>query len=237
MSILRNDWAEMLVDEFEKSYYIQLREFLKTEYQNQTIYPDMYDIFNALHFTPYREAKVVILGQDPYHGPGQAHGLSFSVKPGVTPPPSLQNIYKELQSDLGCAIPQHGYLVSWAKQGVLLLNTVLTVRGGNPNSHKGRGWEMFTDRVIAELNDRETPLVFILWGRHAQEKASFIDTRKHHIIASPHPSPFSANRGFFGSRPFSRANQFLRSQGMKEIDWQLPLQAELEVGGTAAARS
>ncbi|MBE5396198.1 uracil-DNA glycosylase [Brevibacillus borstelensis] len=235
MSILRNDWAEILADEFEKPYYIQLREFLKTEYQSQAIYPDMYDIFNALHLTPYREAKVVILGQDPYHGPGQAHGLSFSVKPGVATPPSLQNIYKELQSDLGCTIPQHGYLVNWAKQGVLLLNTVLTVRGGNPNSHKGKGWEIFTDRVIAALNDRETPLVFILWGRHAQEKASFIDTNKHFIIASPHPSPFSANRGFFGSRPFSRTNQFLRSQGMKEIDWQLPLQAELEEA--TAARS
>lgn len=235
MSILRNDWAEILADEFEKSYYIQLREFLKTEYQSQAIYPDMYDIFNALHLTPYREAKVVILGQDPYHGPGQAHGLSFSVKPGVATPPSLQNIYKELQSDLGCTIPQHGYLVNWAKQGVLLLNTVLTVRGGNPNSHKGKGWEIFTDRVIAALNDRETPLVFILWGRHAQEKASFIDTNKHFIIASPHPSPFSANRGFFGSRPFSRTNQFLRSQGMQEIDWQLPLQAELEEA--TAARS
>ncbi|CAM5797519.1 MULTISPECIES: uracil-DNA glycosylase [Brevibacillus] len=235
MSILRNDWAEILADEFEKPYYIQLREFLKTEYQSQAIYPDMYDIFNALHLTPYREAKVVILGQDPYHGPGQAHGLSFSVKPGVATPPSLQNIYKELQSDLGCTIPQHGYLVNWAKQGVLLLNTVLTVRGGNPNSHKGKGWEIFTDRVIAALNDRETPLVFILWGRHAQEKASFIDTNKHFIISSPHPSPFSANRGFFGSRPFSRTNQFLRSQGMKEIDWQLPLQAELEEA--TAARS
>ncbi|WP_342405026.1 uracil-DNA glycosylase [Brevibacillus sp. FSL K6-2834] len=235
MSILRNDWAEILADEFEKPYYIQLREFLKTEYQSQAIYPDMYDIFNALHLTPYREAKVVILGQDPYHGPGQAHGLSFSVKPGVATPPSLQNIYKELQSDLGCTIPQHGYLVNWAKQGVLLLNTVLTVRGGNPNSHKGKGWEIFTDRVIAALNDRETPLVFILWGRHAQEKASFIDTNKHFIIASPHPSPFSSNRGFFGSRPFSRTNQFLRSQGMQEIDWQLPLQAELEEA--TAARS
>jgi uracil-DNA glycosylase len=227
MAILRNDWAELLADEFEKPYYRQLRQFLKAEYQSRTVYPDMYDIFNALHLTPYRETKVVILGQDPYHGPGQAHGLSFSVKPGVTPPPSLQNIFKELQSDLGCAIPDHGYLVSWAKQGVLLLNTVLTVRAGSPNSHKGMGWEQFTDRVIAVLNERETPMVFILWGRHAQEKASFIDTRKHCVIQSPHPSPFSANRGFFGSRPFSRANRFLREQGLGEIDWQLPLQAEL----------
>ncbi|USG65501.1 uracil-DNA glycosylase [Brevibacillus ruminantium] len=237
MSILRNDWATLLEEEFQQPYYIQLREFLKTEYQNGTIYPDMYDIFNALHLTSYREAKVVILGQDPYHGPGQAHGLSFSVKPGVTTPPSLQNIYKELQSDLGCAIPQHGYLVEWAKQGVLLLNTVLTVRGGNPNSHKGKGWEQFTDRVIRVLNDRETPLVFILWGRHAQEKAAFIDRGKHFVIQSPHPSPFSANRGFFGSRPFSRANQFLREQGLGEIDWQLPLQAEREASGASARSS
>lgn len=235
MSILKNDWAALLADEFEKPYYLQLRDFLKREYQQQTVYPDMYDIFNALHLTSYREAKVVILGQDPYHGPGQAHGLSFSVKPGVATPPSLQNIYKELKSDLGCTIPQHGYLVEWAKQGVLLLNTVLTVRGGTPNSHKGRGWEQFTDRVIRVLNDREAPLVFILWGRHAQEKASFIDTQKHMVIQSPHPSPFSANRGFFGSRPFSRTNRFLREQGMAEINWQLPLQAELAENDPATA--
>lgn len=226
MKILKNDWAPLLAPEFAKPYYLKLRQTLKEEYQNQTVYPDMYDIFNALHLTGYEQAKVVILGQDPYHGPGQAHGLSFSVKPGVQPPPSLQNIYKELQDDLNCTIPTHGYLVHWAKQGVMLLNTVLTVREGSPNSHRGLGWEIFTDRVIHLLNERPRPLVFILWGRHAQEKASFIDRQKHCVIQSPHPSPLSAHRGFFGSRPFSRANQFLRAQGMTEIDWQLPLHPE-----------
>jgi len=223
MPILKNDWAPLLESEFEKPYYQKLRQFLVTEYKTRQIYPDAYDIFNALHLTPYQETKVVILGQDPYHGPGQAHGLSFSVKPGVNPPPSLQNIFKELHRDLGCAVPDHGYLVHWARQGVLLLNTVLTVREGSPNSHKGIGWETFTDRVIALLNDREVPVVFILWGKHAQEKASFINRDRHCVIASPHPSPFSANRGFFGSRPFSRANHFLRTHGISEIDWQLPL--------------
>ncbi|MFP3388885.1 uracil-DNA glycosylase [Brevibacillus sp. SIMBA_040] len=226
MAILENDWAPVLAEEFEKPYYLELRHALKEEYQTHTIYPDMFHIFTALHLTGYEQAKVVILGQDPYHGPGQAHGLSFSVKPGIKPPPSLQNIYKELQSDLNCTIPEHGYLTHWAEQGVMMLNTVLTVRSGNPNSHKGLGWETFTDRVITLLNERETPLVFILWGKHAQEKASFIDRTKHFIIASPHPSPFSANRGFFGSRPFSRTNEFLRSKGIAEIDWQLPLQVE-----------
>ena len=226
MAILENDWAPVLAEEFEKPYYLELRQALKEEYQTHTIFPDMYHIFTALHLTGYEQAKVVILGQDPYHGPGQAHGLSFSVKPGIKPPPSLQNIYKELQSDLNCTIPEHGYLTHWAEQGVMMLNTVLTVRSGNPNSHKGLGWETFTDRVITILNERETPIVFILWGKHAQEKASFIDTTKHFIIASPHPSPFSANRGFFGSRPFSRTNEFLRSKGIAEIDWQLPLQVE-----------
>lgn len=228
MTILQNDWAPVLADEFEKPYYLKLRQMLKEEYQTQTVYPDMFNIFTALHLTGYENAKVVILGQDPYHGPGQAHGLSFSVKPGIKPPPSLQNIYKELQSDLNCTIPQHGYLTHWAKQGVMMLNTVLTVRSGTPNSHKGLGWETFTDQIITHLNERETPLVFILWGKHAQEKASFIDTSKHFIIQSPHPSPFSANRGFFGSRPFSRANAFLHSKGIEEIDWQLPLVPEEE---------
>ncbi|MED1722563.1 uracil-DNA glycosylase [Brevibacillus parabrevis] len=228
MAILQNDWASVLAGEFEKPYYLKLRQTLKEEYQTQTIYPDMYHIFTALHLTSYEQAKVVILGQDPYHGPGQAHGLSFSVKPGIKPPPSLVNIYKELQSDLNCAIPEHGYLSHWAKQGVMMLNTVLTVRASNPNSHKGIGWETFTDQIIHLLNEREKPLVFILWGKHAQEKAAFIDKKKHCIIASPHPSPFSANRGFFGSRPFSRANAFLRSQGMEEIDWQLPMHVEEE---------
>lgn len=228
MAILHNDWAPILAEEFEKPYYLKLRQILKEEYQTRTIYPDMYHIFTALHLTSYEQAKVVILGQDPYHGPGQAHGLSFSVRPGIKPPPSLVNIYKELQSDLNCTIPEHGYLSHWAKQGVMMLNAVLTVRAGTPNSHKGIGWEQFTDRIIHLLNERERPLVFILWGRHAQEKAAFIDKKRHCIIASPHPSPFSANRGFFGSRPFSRANAFLRSQGMEEIDWQLPLRVEEE---------
>jgi uracil-DNA glycosylase len=222
MAILKNDWAPLLEEEFHKPYYLRLRQFLMEEYNTKIIYPDKYDIFNALHLTPYAEAKVVILGQDPYHGPGQAHGLSFSVKPGVPAPPSLQNIFKELQDDLGCYIPNNGYLVKWAEQGVLMLNTVLTVRQSVPNSHKGMGWETFTDKVIMTLNEREKPVVFILWGKHAQEKRELITSNRHCIIASPHPSPFSANRGFFGSRPFSRTNQFLRSIGSEEIDWQIP---------------
>jgi uracil-DNA glycosylase len=221
MAILKNDWAPLLEEEFQKPYYLQLRQFLVHEYSTQIIYPDKYDIFNALHYTPYKETKVVILGQDPYHGPRQAHGLSFSVQPGVPLPPSLLNIFKELQQDLGCYIPNHGCLIKWAKQGVLLLNTVLTVRQGMPNSHKGKGWEIFTDQVIRKLNEREKPVVFILWGRHAQEKQALIDPSKHFIIRSPHPSPFSANRGFFGSRPFSRANTYLRQIGEKEIEWQI----------------
>jgi uracil-DNA glycosylase len=222
MAILKNDWHEMVGDEFTKPYYLQLRQFLIQEYKTRTIYPDMYEIYSALHYTPYQETKVVILGQDPYHGPGQAHGLSFSVKPGVRIPPSLQNIFTELHNDLGCKIPNHGYLVKWAKQGVLLLNAVLTVRRGVANSHRGIGWEYFTDRVIHVLNQREKPCVFILWGKNAQQKKTLI-TRPHHlIIESAHPSPYSADRGFFGSRPFSRTNQFLRQIGEKEIDWEIP---------------
>lgn len=222
MPILKNDWAPLLEEEFQKPYYLKLRQFLIGEYRTKVVYPDMYDIFSALHLTPFVDTKVVILGQDPYHGPGQAHGLSFSVKPGVAPPPSLQNIFKELQADLGCYIPNNGYLVKWAQQGVLLLNTVLTVRAGSPNSHRGMGWEIFTDRVITLLNNRERPVVFMLWGSHAQAKLPLLDSGKHCILASPHPSPFSANKGFFGSRPFSRANRFLRSIGSEEIDWQIP---------------
>lgn len=196
---------------------------MKEEYQTKTIYPNTYDIYNALHYTAYENTKVVILGQDPYHGPGQAHGLSFSVKPGVNPPPSLQNIFKELHADIGCDIPNNnGYLVPWAEQGVLLLNTVLTVRRSVPNSHKGVGWEIFTDKVITTLNQRERPIVFILWGKHAQEKQQLITSAQHFIIKSPHPSPFSANRGFFGSSPFSRANEFLKQIGSPEIDWKIP---------------
>lgn len=227
-AILKNDWADRLNGEFEQPYYKELRQFLIEEYRTRTVYPDMYDIFNALHFTSYADTKVCILGQDPYHGPGQAHGLSFSVKPGVPPPPSLQNIFKELHGDLGCPIPNHGCLEHWAQQGVLLLNTVLTVRQGAANSHRGRGWERFTDRVIEELNARERPVVFILWGRPARAKKEMIDTDRHFVIESPHPSPLSAHYGFFGSRPFSRANEFLRQAGMEPIDWALPPLEESE---------
>jgi uracil-DNA glycosylase len=221
MAILENDWAPLLEEEFEKTYYRQLREKLKTEYQTKVIYPDQQDIFNALHYTSYKDTKVVIIGQDPYHGQGQAHGLSFSVKPGVKIPPSLRNIYKELQEDTGCSIPNHGYLVDWAKQGVLMLNTVLTVQAGNANSHKGLGWELFTNRVIELLNQRETPVIFILWGNFAQQKQQLITSPHHYMIKSPHPSPFSAHNGFFGSKPFSKANMYLREIGSNEIDWQI----------------
>jgi len=221
LAILKNDWANYLEPEFQKEYYLKLRQFLIAEYRTKTVYPDMYDIYNALHYTPYASTKVVILGQDPYHGPGQAHGLSFSVKPGVPPPPSLQNIFKELHDDLGCRIPGHGHLAKWAEQGVLLLNAVLTVRAGEPNSHRNMGWEIFTDRVMEVLNRKEEPVVFLLWGSHAQQKARLITNPRHVLIRSPHPSPLSAHRGFFGSRPFSRANEALRRSGLKEIDWQL----------------
>ncbi|HWO95513.1 MAG TPA: uracil-DNA glycosylase [Bacillus sp. (in: firmicutes)] len=221
MAILKNDWAPLLEDQFQQPYYVELRKFLVEEYNTKTVFPDKNDIFNALHLTSYHETKVVILGQDPYHGPGQAHGLSFSVKPGIKPPPSLVNIYKELSTDIGCFIPNNGYLVKWAEQGVLLLNTVLTVRKGEANSHKGKGWETFTDRVIELLAQREEPMVFLLWGKHAQEKKKLIHSHHHFILESPHPSPFSANRGFFGSRPFSKTNQFLIDHGQAPIDWQI----------------
>lgn len=222
MAILHNDWAPMLEGEFQKPYYSRLRQFLIEEYRTQTVYPDKYDIYSALHLTPYADTKVVILGQDPYHGSGQAHGLSFSVKPGISIPPSLQNIFKELHADVGGSIPNHGHLVHWAKQGVLLLNNVLTVRANTPNSHKDKGWEIFTDQVISALNRREHPAVFILWGSQAQKKRYLISENRHMIIESPHPSPLSAHRGFFGSRPFSRTNRFLRTIGSEEIDWQIP---------------
>ncbi|MGM0395663.1 MAG: uracil-DNA glycosylase [Bacillota bacterium] len=216
-----NSWQELLEDEMEKPYYQQLREFLIEEYSNKTIYPDKHSIFNALNYTDYSDVKAVILGQDPYHGTGQAHGLSFSVKPGIKPPPSLVNIYKELKEDLGYDMPAHGYLEKWAKQGVLLINAVLTVRGGQANSHKNKGWESFTDRIIQLLNERDEPMVFILWGSQAIRKEAMIDAEKHFIIKSPHPSPLSAYRGFFGSRPFSRTNDFLLSKGIEPIDWKL----------------
>lgn len=216
---LQNDWAEVLDEEFEKPYYKELREFLKHAYASERVYPPMEDIYNALRVTPYASTKVVILGQDPYHGPGQAHGLSFSVRPGVQPPPSLLNIFKEMESDIGCARPTHGCLLGWAEQGVLLLNTTLTVAQGRPKSHAGHGWETLTDAIIAKLSARQTPMVFILWGAHAQSKVALIDTHHHHIIKSPHPSPLSASRGFFGSRPFSRANAYLIQDGLDPIDW------------------
>lgn len=216
---LQNDWAEVLDEEFEKPYYKELREFLKHAYASERVYPPMEDIYNALRVTPYASTKVVILGQDPYHGPGQAHGLSFSVRPGVQPPPSLLNIFKEMESDIGCARPTHGCLLGWAEQGVLLLNTTLTVAQGRPKSHSGHGWETLTDAIIAKLSARQTPMVFILWGAHAQSKVALIDTHRHHIIKSPHPSPLSASRGFFGSRPFSRANAYLIQDGLDPIDW------------------
>ena len=219
--ILHNDWNDLLRDEFSKDYYINLRNFLTEEYETKTIYPDMYDIFNALNYTEYKNVKVVILGQDPYHGPNQAHGLSFSVKPGVPVPPSLKNIFKELNSNLGCYIPNNGYLKSWADQGVLLLNTVLTVQAGNANSHKGKGWETFTDKIISALNDRKDPVIFILWGNNAINKKKLITNPQHYILQSVHPSPLSANRGFFGSKPFSKTNEILKQLGKKPIDWQI----------------
>lgn len=219
--VLKNDWKEYLASEFQKDYYQNLRKFLLNEYNSRAIYPNMYDIFNALHYTSYKDTKVVILGQDPYHGPNQAHGLSFSVNPGVKTPPSLVNIYKELHTDLGCYIPNNGYLKKWADQGVLLLNTVLTVRAGEANSHKNKGWEEFTTEVIKVLNKKETPIVFILWGNNAISKEKLITNPKHFIIKSVHPSPLSASRGFFGSKPFSKANDFLISTNQTPIDWQI----------------
>ncbi len=214
-----NDWDEILADEWEKPYYKDLRAFLKKEYSTQKIYPDMHDIFNALKYTSYENTKVVILGQDPYHGPGQAHGLCFSVKKGVPPPPSLKNIFKELKADEGKEIPSHGELTEWAKQGVLLLNTVLTVREGNPNSHKGMGWENFTDRVISELNKKQTPVVFLLWGANAQRKAEIINNPLHKKLITVHPSPLSASRGFMGCKHFTKTNEILTQSGISPIIW------------------
>lgn len=218
-AIFQNDWDHVLKDELHKEYYRNLREWLKREYGTNTTYPPMHDIFNAFHYTAYEDVKVVLLGQDPYHGPNQAEGLSFSVKKGMKIPPSLRNMYKELHEDLGCTVPAHGSLVKWAEQGVLLLNTVLTVQDGKAHSHRGKGWEQFTDQVISILNERDKPMVFMLWGKPAQAKQSLIDSSRHYIVTAPHPSPLSAHRGFFGSKPYSKANGFLREQGMAEIDW------------------
>lgn len=221
MGILKNDWQEVLIEEFDKTYYQQLRGFLKQEYSSATIYPDKYSIYNALHYTAYDDVKVVILGQDPYHGPGQAHGLCFSVQPSVKIPPSLVNIYKELETDLGCNIPNNGYLKKWADQGILLLNTVLTVRAHQAFSHRGQGWEVFTDQIIKHLNDREDPMVFLLWGSPARKKKALITNPKHKIFEAPHPSPLSAHRGFFGCKHFSQTNAFLGSIGKEPINWQI----------------
>lgn len=216
-----NDWDTVLADEFTKPYYKQLRAFLKQEYSTKTVYPHMNDIFNSLKASSFENTRVVIIGQDPYHGPGQAHGMCFSVKKGVEPPPSLKNIFKELESDVGFKIPGHGELTHWAEQGVLLLNTVLTVRAGSPNSHKGMGWETFTDRVISELDRKQTPVVFLLWGANAKNKAKVITNPIHKKLETVHPSPLSAYGGFFGCRHFSKCNQILVSSGQKPIDWQI----------------
>lgn len=216
-----NDWDNLLKEERDKPYYKNLRKFLISEYKHYNIYPDMYDLFNALKYVSYEDTKVVILGQDPYHGRGQAHGFSFSVKEDVPIPPSLLNIYKELNNDLGLFIPNNGNLTKWAKQGVLLLNTVLTVREKSPNSHRGKGWEILTDRIIELLNKRNKPMVFILWGANAKSKERLITNKNHLILKSVHPSPLSAYRGFFGSKVFSRTNEFLRANNMDEIDWQI----------------
>lgn len=220
--LINNDWWPVLKPQFETANYQQLHNFLVDEYGHQQVYPEMHHIFEAFNWTPFSKVKVVILGQDPYHGPGQAHGCSFSVLPGVAVPPSLQNIYKELQADLGCPPVKHGYLRFWAEQGVLLLNSVLTVRAGQAYSHQGHGWEQLTDAAIVALSERPTPVVFILWGRAARDKKRLIDLKRNFMVESAHPSPLSAYRGFFGSRPFSKTNQFLEMTGQAPINWQLP---------------
>ena len=214
-----NDWDALLKEEFEKDYYLSLREFLKAEYFSKKIYPPMNDIFNALRYTSYDEARVVILGQDPYHGEGQAHGLCFSVKEGVPFPPSLKNIFKEIKESLGIDTPRSGELVGWAKQGVLLLNTTLTVREGAPQSHKGRGWEILTDRIIELMNEKERPVVFMLWGGNARAKKALITNKHHLVLECAHPSPLSAYAGFFGSNHFAKANEYLEARNEKPIDW------------------
>lgn len=221
MSAIENDWLTPLKPEFAKPYYRELYQKVREEYNTNRVFPSADDIFHAFELTPLHDVKVVILGQDPYHGEGQAHGLCFSVKPDVEIPPSLVNIYKELHDDLGCYIPNNGYLEKWARQGVLMLNTVLTVRAHAANSHRGIGWEQFTDAAIRVLNEQDRPIVFILWGAPAQRKAEMLTNSKHFILKAPHPSPLSAYRGFFGSRPFSQANQFLTYQGLEPIDWQI----------------
>ncbi|WP_341200935.1 uracil-DNA glycosylase [Planomicrobium okeanokoites] len=217
--ILSNDWQDVVGEEFDKPYYKELREFLKEQYANETVYPSQDEIWSAFEHTPFKDVKVVILGQDPYHGQGQAHGLSFSVKPGVRIPPSLRNIFKELNDDIGCELPSDGTLTKWADQGVMMLNTVLTVRKGDANSHRGKGWEEFTDEVIRKLSARKEPVIFVLWGKPAQTKKGLIDLERHDVIEAPHPSPFSASRGFFGSKPFSKVNSLLQKRGEEPIDF------------------
>ncbi len=221
MSAIANDWLQPLSAEFKKQYYAKLYRTVKEEYNRHQVFPPSDEIFTAFELTPLSQVKVVILGQDPYHNVGQAHGLCFSVRPDVEIPPSLVNIYQELHDDLGCYIPNNGYLVKWAKQGVLLLNTVLTVQAHRANSHRGIGWEEFTDAAIRAVNQLDRPVVFMLWGRPAQMKRSMLNNPKHLILTAPHPSPLSASRGFFGSRPFSQANQFLSAHGVEPIDWQI----------------
>lgn len=216
---LNNDWDSLLSEEFKKDYYLKLREFLKKEYFTKTVYPPMNDIFNALRYTSYSDSRVVILGQDPYHGPAQAHGLCFSVKRGVEPPPSLKNIFKELNTELGIEAPECGELIGWAKQGVLLLNTTLTVRAATPQSHKGQGWEILTDKIISLINDKDDPVVFMLWGGNARAKKQLITNPKHLVLECAHPSPLSAYNGFFGCNHFIKANDFLEKSGHKTIKW------------------
>jgi len=222
MAAISNDWAEKISVEYKKPYYRELFNFIREEYSKVVVYPPSEDIFNAMHLTPLSKVKCVILGQDPYHEPGQAHGLCFSVKPDVKIPPSLENIYKELHDDIGFSIPNHGYLAEWAKQGVLLLNTVLTVQAHRAFSHRGKGWEQFTDAIIRTVNEEDRPIVFLLWGKPAQEKKALLNNPKHLILEAPHPSPLSAYRGFFGCRHFSKANDFLMQNGETPIDWTLP---------------
>ena len=217
--MIGNEWDYYLEDEYNKEYFKDLLNYISLEYKNKTIYPKQNEIFNAFRYTDFSNVKVVILGQDPYHGPKQAEGLSFSVSNSVRKPPSLQNIFKELEDDLGIPFPKSNSLKPWAKEGVLLLNSVLTVEEHNPTSHKDKGWERFTDEVIKIINEKTTPVVFILWGSYARSKREFITNKIHYIIESPHPSPYSARNGFFGSKPFSKTNNFLKSKGLKEINW------------------
>ncbi|MBD2692534.1 uracil-DNA glycosylase [Anabaena catenula] len=218
---LPSSWQAVLAEEFHKPYFGKLQDFLAEDRLSYTIYPPEENVFSAFDLTPYEQVNVLLLGQDPYHDQNQAHGLCFSVKPGIKPPPSLVNIFKELKADLGCDIPNHGYLVQWAKQGMLMLNAVLTVRAHTPNSHKNQGWEIFTDAVISKVNQKKDPVVFVLWGGYAQKKLKLIDTNRHKVIQSAHPSPLSARNGFFGSKPFSAINSALGAWGKPEIDWEV----------------